>query len=259
MTDSPVPATPADPEEQPLLDELLACREPLCLLKADRVNYVRSDDVCALYRRVIEQVHKLNDLRAARGNPRQQSRVDRVLEDCFQLISLFYLTIGRTSEAPASYALSSTMRRLLEHLREVALFSAKDLQSIRERIDIMRADLDRCRERHSPHLITLLENRLDANEVVLKELQAHVPNLCDVMSPKYEKLVSILRSMAAANTRCHFPTGEILDFQRQLKELQACVVDGKYVLPDGHVPGNYQCVVALLEKVVHWSDIVLER
>ena len=27
--------------------------------------------------------------------------VDRILEDCFQLISLFFLTIGRNNEAPA--------------------------------------------------------------------------------------------------------------------------------------------------------------
>ena len=27
--------------------------------------------------------------------------VDNVLEDCFQLISLFFLTIGRNGEAPA--------------------------------------------------------------------------------------------------------------------------------------------------------------
>lgn len=27
--------------------------------------------------------------------------VDNVLEDCFQLISLFFLTIGRNNEAPA--------------------------------------------------------------------------------------------------------------------------------------------------------------
>lgn len=29
--------------------------------------------------------------------------VDTVLDDCFQLISLFFLTIGRNNEAPAAY------------------------------------------------------------------------------------------------------------------------------------------------------------
>jgi hypothetical protein len=31
--------------------------------------------------------------------------VDTVLDDCFQLISLFFLTIGRNNEAPAMYAI----------------------------------------------------------------------------------------------------------------------------------------------------------
>ena len=30
-----------------------------------------------------------------------ETLVDNVLEDCFQLISLFFLTIGRNNEAPA--------------------------------------------------------------------------------------------------------------------------------------------------------------
>ena len=31
--------------------------------------------------------------------------VDNVLDDCFQLVSLFFLTIGRNNEAPAVYVL----------------------------------------------------------------------------------------------------------------------------------------------------------
>lgn len=32
--------------------------------------------------------------------------VDTVLDDCFQLISLFFLTIGRNQEAPAVYVVT---------------------------------------------------------------------------------------------------------------------------------------------------------
>lgn len=35
---------------------------------------------------------------------RDAHAVDSVLDDCFQLISLFFLTIGRNNEAPAVYA-----------------------------------------------------------------------------------------------------------------------------------------------------------
>ena len=259
MTDSPALSAPLDKNEQPILDSLLLTRDELQLLKSDKRNYIRSDDVVALYHQVIDQVHALNLVRDRHGKPREQNRVDRVLEDCFQLISLFYMTIGRNNEAPASYAMSSTMKRLLEHLREVGFYSYKDLESICKRIEVMRENLHRGRDTYSPQLITLLSNRLDANQVILDELKAKIPNLCDRMSPVYEKLVSILRSMAAANTRCNFPRNEVLDFKRQLEEMQSSVVDGKYVTESGAVPKNQEVVVSLLERVAKWSDIVLDK
>ena len=248
-----------DPKEQPILDALLPLRDELCLLKSDKSTYIRSDDVVQLYHQVVDQVHALNKVRDAGGKHREQNRVDTVLEDCFQLISLFYMTIGRNNEAPASYAMSSTMKRLLEHLSEVHYYSAKDLESIEKRIEVMRQNLQRGKDDYSVDLITLLSNRLDACQVLLKELKEKIPNLCDKMSPIYERLVSILRSLAAANTRCNFPESEVLDFQRQIKEIEASVHDGKYVDAEGHVPRNQEIVVNLLNCVSCWTGIVLEK
>ena len=161
--------------------------------------------------------------------------VDTVLEDCFQLISLSFMTIGRNNEAPALYVLTSVFvsdsankpaqiclvihfkgitsigivrdrplidqQRLLDHLKEAGFYSAKDLGGLDKKIVSMRESLRRGTETYSPHLITLLSNRLDVCQTALNELKASIPRLCSSMSPQYEKLVSILRSMAAANTR----------------------------------------------------------
>ena len=124
MTDSPAVQAPLDPKEKPILDRLLHLRDALSLLKQDKSTYIKSHDVVALYDKVIEQVHSLNVIRQDHGKPLEQNRgllllpvvsihdlgihglqvvstVDNVLEDCFQLISLFFLTIGRNNEAPA--------------------------------------------------------------------------------------------------------------------------------------------------------------
>lgn len=124
MTDSPAVQAPLDPKEQPILDRVLHLRDELSLLKQDKSTYIKSHDVIALYDQVIEQVHSLNVIREDHGKPLEQNRgllllsvasvhqlempglcsvrtVDNVLEDCFQLISLFFLTIGRNNEAPA--------------------------------------------------------------------------------------------------------------------------------------------------------------
>jgi hypothetical protein len=63
MTDSPIAQAPLDPNEQPILDRLLAVRDELYLLKQDKSTYVKSHDVISLHDQVLEQVHKLNEIR----------------------------------------------------------------------------------------------------------------------------------------------------------------------------------------------------
>lgn len=93
------------------------------------------------------------------------------------------------------------MQRLLDHLKEVNFYSAKDLVAIENDFISMRDTLRRSKGTHSPHLLTLLSNRLDTCHIVLEELRAKLAYLSPDLAPTYEKLVSILRSMAASNTR----------------------------------------------------------
>jgi hypothetical protein len=53
-------------------------------------------------------VTKLNDLRD--DNTTYNNRVDATLADAFTLLSLFFLTIGRTREGPATYSQIASMR-----------------------------------------------------------------------------------------------------------------------------------------------------
>ncbi|MCJ1329868.1 hypothetical protein MMC10_006549 [Thelotrema lepadinum] len=259
MTDSPAIHAPLDPHEQVILDNLLNLRDELSLLKGDRSTYIRSSDVINIYEALIEQVHVLNDVRQNDGKPHEQNRVDSVLEDCFQLISLAFMTIGRNNEAPALYAMSSTLKRLLDHLKEAGFYSAKDLAGLDKKIESMRESLKRGKDAYSPHLITLLSNRLGVCQTTLNELIASIPRLCTALSPQYEKLVSILRSMAAANTRTNFPEAEVKGFQQELFKMQATMKDGKFTSDDGTVPENQEVVVTLLTRCLRWAEIVLER
>jgi hypothetical protein len=63
MTDSPRLSLPIDPEERPIEGALLRIRNSLQLLKADKSNYVKSEDVMKMYEEVIVQVNALNKLR----------------------------------------------------------------------------------------------------------------------------------------------------------------------------------------------------
>lgn len=199
MTDSPYQRHPIDPEEKPILAKILEIRDSLSLLKQDRSTYVKSQDVLTLYNALIAQVEKLNTIRASK--PEEQNQVDIVLDDCFQLISLFFLTIGRNYEAPGVYSAISSAKRLLDHLKEAGFYSLKDLEGISRYIGQWQTSIERDKDQHSPHLVKLLEARIKVCKHTLHDLQQGVSKLDPELAATYEKLVSILRSLSACNTR----------------------------------------------------------
>ncbi|KAF2142536.1 uncharacterized protein K452DRAFT_286962 [Aplosporella prunicola CBS 121167] len=219
MTDSPAVRAPLDPTEQPVLDQLLGVRTQLELLRADKSTYVKSEDVIRLYNQLMEQVEKLNGLRIDKRL--EQNRVDTVLDDCFQLISLAYMAIGKNHEAPATYSAVSTMKRLLDHLWEAAFFSPKDLDGVKHRLEEYRSSVERGKETYSPHLLTLLEARINVCQQLLNKLNHSLEKLSPELKPTYEKLVSILRSLSACNTKSKYPASEVKALHEQLKAIEA--------------------------------------
>ena len=111
------------------------------------------------------------------------------------------MTIGRTSEAPAAYALTSTIRRLLDHLTEANLYSAKDLESIMHTLDKMSSIVQNTDSSDPPYLAELVGRRVEQCKESIKQLQEKVQMLEAPLPAIHEKLVSILRSMSLANTK----------------------------------------------------------
>ncbi|CRK24457.1 hypothetical protein BN1723_018153 [Verticillium longisporum] len=160
---------------------------------------MQKQHVIPLYQETVEQVRRLNESRS--GDQKiEENRVDRVLDSCFQLLSLCFMTIGQNNSAPAAYALTATIKRLLDHLTEVDLFSAKDLESISETLNQLSRNIKHSSEYSSPYLITLLMNRLDLCKRSLASLQKRLSRLEDPLPSVHEKLISILRSISLANT-----------------------------------------------------------
>lgn len=128
--------------------------------------------------------------------------VDRVVDSCFQLLSLFFMTIGRNNEAPAAYALTSTIIRLLDHLSEANLFSAKDLESLKHTLNHLSGIVQNASgSQTAPFLETLIAKRIDRCRTTLNTLQKRIEEIDEALRPTAERLVSILRQMAVINTR----------------------------------------------------------
>ncbi|KAL4896485.1 hypothetical protein BDV59DRAFT_170761 [Aspergillus ambiguus] len=257
--DSPAVPAPLDPHEQPILDKLLRTRDALLLIKQDKSSYIKSRDVLPLYEEVIAEVEKLNAVRKQQDRRLEYNRLDYVLDDCFQLISLLFLTVGRNNEAPAVYSLATTIQRLLDHLEEAGFYSSKDLASITKTLEAMRQTLERAHETHSPALLTLLESRLEKCQLHLNKLQQGLTAMSPDLAPTHETLVSILRSTSAVNTRSKFSATEVNNLQKQLKKIEETMKDGNFVGPDGTPLAGQEGIKTLMHRCWRWTEIVLER
>lgn len=125
---------------------LLGVRNLLGQLKQNRRQYLNSKEVQTIYQQVLTKVRELDQIRKSSHDTPSNSattlihstelhnRVDSVLDDVFQLLSLCFLTVGLKNSAPATYASLSTVQRLLEHLNESNVFTQHDLRPIRERL-----------------------------------------------------------------------------------------------------------------------------
>ncbi|KAI0005630.1 hypothetical protein F4779DRAFT_630104 [Xylariaceae sp. FL0662B] len=252
-----IPA-PSDEAEKQVLANLVAIRDQLQLRKLDRTTYVRSQDVMVLYERTIEQVKRLNEIRG--GKPTEENQVDRVVDSCFQLLSLFFMTIGRKNEAPAAYALTSTIKRLLDHLTESNLFSAKDLESMSHTLEHLSEIVQRASDtKTDPFLETLIANRIERCRASLANLQKKTEDVAGPLRPTAEKLVSILRQMAVINTKSKFSPAEIHKREAELIEIGNKRIDGKFVDQDGNVLKGSDDVSSLLERCLAYTKIVLEN
>ncbi|KAK3904094.1 hypothetical protein C8A05DRAFT_32147 [Staphylotrichum tortipilum] len=255
--ETPTIPMPKDERERQILDKLMAIRDSLLLLKRDRTKYIRTQDVMLLYDKLVEQVKQLNEVR--KGEHKGENRLDKVLESCFQLISLFFMTIGRTTEVPAAYALTSTIKRLLDHLTEASLFSPKDLTSISNTLGRLEGILNNADAHHSPYLVELLANREALCKSMLCNLRKQLDQLDEPLQAIYERLISIMRSMSLANTKSKFSMTEVQKFQSKLKDIDETMVGGKFVGPDGAELRGSEVVSDLLSRCLQWSDIVLKR
>jgi hypothetical protein len=80
-------------------------------------------------------------------------------------------------------------------------YSPKDLEALAKNLADCRHYVERGREKYSPHLLTLLDARIKVCEETLADLELNLSQLTPDLIPMWEKLVSLLRSLAGCNAR----------------------------------------------------------
>ncbi|KAI1763985.1 hypothetical protein GGR53DRAFT_495739 [Hypoxylon sp. FL1150] len=256
--DTPKIPGPTDAGEQQVLEKLMAIRDQLQLRKLDRTTYVRTQDVMVLYDQTIEQVRILSEIR--NGKPVEENQVDRVVDSVFQLLSLFFMTIGRNNEAPAAYALTSTIKRLLDHLTESNLFSAQDLESMsRTLVHLSEIVHNSASTKPAPFLEALISQRIERCRASLSNLQQKIEDIAEPLRPTAEKLISILRQMALINTKSKFSPAEIHKRESELREIGEKRKDGQFIDENGNILKGSENISKLLDRVLDYTKIILEK
>src|ERR1700733_11513690 len=96
--------------EQPVLEKLIQLRQRLQLFNKDRTKYIKSQDVLSVYESLIDQVQKLNNIRQHPVRHDEDNRLDVVLDDVFQLLSLCFMAAGKNFSSPSVYVQAATIK-----------------------------------------------------------------------------------------------------------------------------------------------------
>nr|GAT50750.1 predicted protein [Mycena chlorophos] len=236
-------SAPVSPEELPILEALINIRNRLTVLK-NRAEFTKASDVNSLYQAVVKQVTKLNDVRDP--NTTYNNRLDTMLADVFSLLSLFYLTIGKTRDTPATYSQIASMRQILRHMDESAVYSESDLVPFRRRVGELRAIVQN--EKHPNAVTKLLERQLNECDSKIHALEESLKILSVELVPIHEKLVTIRRQLVALASKDVPQKSELKLLQEELRKIDAQRVDGKFLGPGGIVPASQAICSALLEE-----------
>jgi hypothetical protein len=139
----------------------------------------------------------------------------------------------------------------------------------------MEETLENGKDNYSPHLLTRLHYRMEICHKILQDLRDFLASLSPELVPTWEKLVSLLRSTAALNTRSkvgvtsgvpvcfvdflQFVQKDLDELRAPLLEIKGTMKDGKLPSADGEIYSGQELVVPLLERCLKWCDIVEEK
>jgi hypothetical protein len=234
------------PQEQHIFDQLTDIRTHLSALKKDRSQYLSSKDVLFEYEKILGIVKELDSLRAKQPEDTPGNKVDQVLDDVFQVLSLFFMAVGLTKTAPATYASLTTVQRLLEHLNESKVFTQEDLSPIKERLSEINKLINAEGSGHDQNEFSLLKQKLSNCLQELHLVESKIEQIDPELFSIYEKLVHVRRELLSLASRPNQFHKESLDYYRaQLAEIGSKIdIAGKFQsLESGKVKEDGQNVL----------------
>lgn len=188
----------------------------------------------------------------------EHNRVDVVLDDIFQLISLFFLAIGRNNSSPACYVQITMVKRLLDHLNEAGSFTENDLQTIGQRMEEMSRIIEKEREIVPPALYTLFTHKLGSCEAAFNVCKERLSRLSPELMVIQQRLVSIKRQLTGLAIKSNIRQEnmeELHNLQEELKKIEALrSEDGLFVDAQGNALEGQEVCNGLLTQAYEFAQ-----
>lgn len=279
MCSSDLTMVPVPQEELPVLEALINIRNRLTALKKDTTRFIRAPDVMPIYNSVVKQITRLNAIRdeqqqshsalnPAPGSstkpppPPEANRVDQLLADVFGLLSLFFLTVGKSRETPAIYCQIASMRQILSHMDESGAYTEQFLIPFRERLDQLRSVIkqDSLEGKHPEPIVRLMIRKLEGVERQLDELFQSLTVLSVELVPIHQRLVQLRKELAALAAEPKPNKAEYKAILEELRKTDSKRVDGKFLGPGGSsVPEGQALLSGLLETCFEITQDIKAR
>ncbi|KAM0746953.1 hypothetical protein T439DRAFT_329228 [Meredithblackwellia eburnea MCA 4105] len=252
-------------EELPVLESLVHIRNRLTKLKKDRTEYIRARDVLDIYKALLNEVDRLNGIRspstpsaststvasngaatseadasssssatpapppaATDAQPAEENRVDTILNDVFQLLSLFFLRIGKARESPATFCQLATMKRLLMHLKESGIYTEGDLKPFQHRLAELKEIIDNSSYGHDEDveddkqagMTKLMLTKWGQCDRLLAKLSSSLVRLSPELVPLQQRLIILRRSLAGIASRVRPLASDIANILTELRAIE---------------------------------------
>ncbi|OCF33157.1 hypothetical protein I317_02379 [Kwoniella heveanensis CBS 569] len=267
-------------EELPVLEALITIRNRLTALKKDTTKFIRAPDVMPIYNSVVKQVTRLNNIRDEQSHNQstlssnapssstskptipEANRVDTVLADVFGLLSLFFLTIGKSRETPATYCQIASMRQILSHMNESGAYTEEILEPIKSRLEALKAVIAQDSEdgKHPEPIVRLMSRKLEGVERQLDDLSASLSVLSVELVPIHQRLVALRKQLSALAAEPKPSKTEYKAILEELRKIDSKRVDGKFLGPGGSfVPEGQALLSGLLESCFEITQDIKAR
>ncbi|KAI8064722.1 hypothetical protein BC940DRAFT_305178 [Gongronella butleri] len=248
--------------ERDTLHKLSSLRNRLSAFKRDRTRALDPEKLEEFRHETVAITKELADLRQGvlLSDQRAPNRCDDLLDEVCQMISLCYLSLGKTRESPAVYAQVNSILHCFERLEEFGIYAQEFLEPYEKMLNDIKMILE-IDERHqslSPYIMQILWYKFHQCESIYSKLQATIHQVSPELLPIRDQLLRIRRQLLTVACQSEFDGDDLKPLQEELDSIDSKRTDGKFCSSDGSVPAGQAVVIDLLSQVYGFAyDLII--